>query len=103
MEVFHLARFARAFFFCARLCAINPAAKLPRNSGENKKGEPVDEFAFVFMRGLVRVVMLAAMSMQAVMHALLDAAVRAGFYLYFNASRAALTAASTCSGAVPPG
>ncbi|WP_162831480.1 hypothetical protein [Paraburkholderia caffeinilytica] len=66
MEVFHLARFARAFFFCARLCAINPAAKLPRNSGENKKGEPVEEFAFVFMRGLARAVMLAAMSMQAV-------------------------------------
>lgn len=71
MEVFHLARFARAFFFARRFAqAIQLAGR------ENEKGEPADRFAFVSLRRLLA---------------------------YFNASRAALTAASTCSGAVPPG
>jgi hypothetical protein len=53
VEVFHLARFARAFFFCAALCAINAN----QSHHENEKGEPVDEFAFVLARRLLPAVM----------------------------------------------
>jgi hypothetical protein len=69
VEVFHLARFVRAFFFCATrcatLCAIQPA--IHAASGENEKGEPADEFAFVCVRRLVL----------AVTHTLPDAPTRA--------------------------
>ncbi|MFM0608883.1 hypothetical protein PQR05_30560 [Paraburkholderia sediminicola] len=73
MEVFHLARFVRAFFFCATFRAINQSGL------ENEKGEPVDEFAFVFACRLVLAAMPAAT--RPVRHALPDALTRAGPYL----------------------
>lgn len=71
MEVFHLARSARAFFF-ARCFAqsISPVTK-------TKKANSLMSSPLFLCRALP-------------LH-------------YFSAARAALTAASTCSGAVPPG
>jgi hypothetical protein len=57
------------FLLCAALRAIN------QSSHENEKGEPVDEFAFVFARRLVAAVMPAAK--HAVMRTLPDALTRA--------------------------
>jgi hypothetical protein len=103
VEVFHLARFARAFFFARRFApSIHPSI---RPAAKTKKGEPVDGFAFVCVLRLVPAVTPEVMWLSHTMHArgVTGRASARQAIPYFNASRAALTAASTCSGAVPPG